>query len=61
MATQSGTSRRTRLLNDDVLPEEIRQRIREEYAQGPQRYSERWERNEGKRGPKVGAQRRAVG
>lgn len=54
--------RRARRINDDkgdVLPERIRQKIKQEYEEGPQRYAERWEKGAVRHGPTIGAQRRA--
>jgi len=54
--------RRARRINDDkgdVLPDRIRQKIKQEYEEGPQRYSERWENGAVRHGPTMGAQRRA--
>lgn len=45
--------------NDDPLPESIRQKIKQEYEEGPQRYAERWEKGAVRHGPTIGAQRRA--
>lgn len=52
---------RTHRINDDrgdVLPESIRQRLRLEYEEGPQRYAERWAKGAVRHGPTIGAQRR---
>ena len=44
--------------NGDELPESIRQKLRDEYAEGPQRYAERWAKEAVRRGPTIGAHRR---
>lgn len=53
---------RTHRIRDDdgdPLPESIRRKIEQEYAEGPQRYAERWEKGAVRHGPTIGAQRRA--
>lgn len=52
---------RTRRINDDksdVLTESIRQKLKLEYEEGPQRYAERWAKRAVRTGPTIGAQRR---
>lgn len=54
--------RRTHRISDDrmdELPESIRQKLKLEYEEGPQRYAERWEKGAVRHGPTIGAQRRA--